>query len=233
MLEGLFTGLSSALAAGPLLALGSSFAWGVASVVLSPCHLAGVPLIVGFVSGRGRSTARGQAFLLSLFFASGILVTIALVGIVTGFLGRLLGDTGPATKYIVAGLLLLVGLHLLGLLPLPFFDGAGRNAGTRRGRTAAFLLGLGFGAALGPCTFAYMMPVLGLAFALGAQHFPLAAGLVLAYAAGHCAVIVAAGSSAAAVQRFLRWEERSRGTVITKKICGVLVILGGLYLALQ
>jgi cytochrome c-type biogenesis protein len=49
---------------------------------------------------------------------------------------------------------------------------------------------------------------------------------------GHCSVIVLAGTFTEAVQRYLDWNERSRGTVIIKRICGVLVIAGGLYLLL-
>jgi cytochrome c-type biogenesis protein len=43
-------------------------------------------------------------------------------------------------------------------------------------------------------------------------------------------VIVLAGTFTEAVQRYLNWNETSRGAVILKKLCGVLVILGGLYL---
>jgi cytochrome c-type biogenesis protein len=41
---------------------------------------------------------------------------------------------------------------------------------------------------------------------------------------------VAAGTSTELVQRFLNWNENSRGTIVVKKVCGVLVILGGLWM---
>ena len=47
---------------------------------------------------------------------------------------------------------------------------------------------------------------------------------------GHCSVIVLAGTFTSVVQRYLNWNERSKGAVILKKACGVLVIVGGLYL---
>ncbi len=100
----------------------------------------------------------------------------------------------------------------------------------RKGVLGALVLGLVFGVALGPCTFAYFMPVLGFAFLSGKASVPYGTSLVLLAAAGHCAVIVAAGSAAGALQRYLNWSESSRATAIVKKICGVLVILGGLYL---
>ena len=78
-MEQLFTNLSHAVEGAPLLALGASAAWGVLSIILSPCHLASLPLIVGFISGQGRvSTARACG--IATLFAVGILVTIAAIG---------------------------------------------------------------------------------------------------------------------------------------------------------
>ena len=81
----------------------------------------------------------------------------------------------------------------------------------RKGLLAAFILGLVFGIALGPCTFAYMAPMLAVTFKLAATNFLYGAALLLAYGVGHCAVIVAAGTSTELVQRFLNWNEHSKG----------------------
>jgi cytochrome c-type biogenesis protein len=50
------------------------------------------------------------------------------------------------------------------------------------------------------------------------------------YGVGHCAVIVLAGTFTEVVQHYLNWSEKSKGAVILRKVCGVLVVLGGLYL---
>ena len=100
----------------------------------------------------------------------------------------------------------------------------------RKGLAAAFILGLVFGIALGPCTFAYLAPVLGVTFKVGASAPLYAASLLLAYGVGHCGVIAAAGTSTEIVQRYLHWNETSLGMHIVKNVCGVLVLLGGLYL---
>ncbi len=47
---------------------------------------------------------------------------------------------------------------------------------------------------------------------------------------GHCPVIVLAGTSAGLVQRYLNWNEKSKGAIISKRMCGGLVPLAGLYL---
>jgi cytochrome c-type biogenesis protein len=99
--------------------------------------------------------------------------------VITGLLARITGDVGPWGNYLVAAVFVIVGLHLLDLIPLPFLGQAGQPAFRKKGLIAAFLLGLIFGVALGPCTFAFMAPVLGAVFSLGASNLPMAAGLVL------------------------------------------------------
>jgi len=227
-LEQLFVTLTKAVEGSVLVALSASFAWGILSVLLSPCHLSSIPLIIGFISEQGELTTR-KAFGLSALFALGILVTIAAIGAVTAAAGRMMGDVGPLGNYLVAVIFFVVGLHLIGVIPTPF-SGPGNVGMRKRGFLASFVLGLVFGIALGPCTFAYMAPVLAVSFKAAATNWLYGAVLLSLYGVGHCSVIVAAGTSAEAVQHYLDWNERSRGATLVKKVCGVLVILGGAYL---
>ncbi|MBI5381139.1 MAG: cytochrome C biogenesis protein [Opitutae bacterium] len=222
-MDTLFTWLSDALNGAPWLALLAAAGWGVASLVLSPCHLASIPLVVGFIAERGQTTTR-QALGLATLFALGILAAIAVVGGATALAGRMLGDVGPWANYAVAAVLAVVGLHLLEVLPLPWERGL--SLPRYQGRAAAFLLGLLFGLALGPCTFAYLAPVLGVVFNVARARPGFAALLLLAYGLGHCALIVAAGVSTERVQGVLDWHGRSRGAVWLRRTCGGLVLLG-------
>lgn len=227
-MEQLFTNLSHAVEGAPLIALTAAVVWGILSIVLSPCHLASIPLIVGFISEQGKVTAK-RAFWTSTLFAVGILVTIAAIGAITAAAGRMMGDVGRYGNYFVAVIFFVVGLHLVGVIPLSF-AGAGPVGMKRKGLLAAFILGLVFGIALGPCTFAYMAPMLAVTFKLAATNFLYGALLLIAYGVGHCAVIVAAGTSTELVQRFLNWNEHSKGLAILKITCGILVLLGGVWL---
>jgi cytochrome c-type biogenesis protein len=227
-MDELFTSLTRAVEGAPAIAILASLLWGVLSILLSPCHLASIPLIVGFINGQGRVSAR-RAFVISLLFASGILVTIAAIGGVTAAAGRIWGDVGAYGNYFVAAIFFLVGLHLLDVIPLPW-SGPGNIGPKRKGLLGALILGLTFGVALGPCTFAYMAPMLGVVFKVGAANVAYGVLLLGVYGVGHCAVIVAAGTSTELVQRYLDWNEGAKGIILLRRVCGILVLVAGLYM---
>ncbi len=227
-MEKLFTTLTHAVEGTPAIALSAAFVWGILSILLSPCHLASIPLIVGFIDEQGRMSTK-RAFIISTFFAVGILITIGAIGAVTAAVGRMMGDVGKYGNYFVALVFFVVGLHLLGVIPMPW-SGPGQVGMKRKGMLAAFILGLVFGVALGPCTFAYMAPMLGITFKLAATNLFYGVLLLIVYGLGHCSVIVLAGTCTELVQRYMDWNEKSRGAIILKRICGILVLIGGLYL---
>lgn len=227
-MEQLWTVLTRAIEGTAFIAICASFIWGVLSAVLSPCHLSSIPLIVGLISEQGSLTRR-RAFEISALFGLGILVTIGLLGVVTTAMGRLMGDVGQYGNYVVAAVFFLVGLHLLDVvtIPIPGVNGVGIKG---RGMLASFVLGLVFGIALGPCSFAYMAPVLAVSAKAAATNLAFGISLVAFYGIGHCGVIVAAGVSTELVQQYLKWSDKSHAIMVVKGICGGLVLLGGLYL---
>ncbi|HNX34015.1 MAG TPA: cytochrome c biogenesis protein CcdA [Kiritimatiellia bacterium] len=228
MLSDLFAALTRAVEGTPAIAMTAAVVWGILSIVLSPCHLASIPLIVGFIDQQGRMTTR-RAFSISLLFSLGILITIGVIGAITAAAGRMMGDVGRWGNYAVAAIFFAVGLYLLEVIRLPL-PNAAQPGIKSKGMLAAFVLGLVFGVALGPCTFAYMAPMLGVTFRLASTNLPYGVLLLVLYGAGHCGVIVMAGTFSEAVQNYLNWNEKSKGALILKKVCGVLVLLGGLYL---
>lgn len=228
-MQRLFIALTQAVEGTPLIALSASLVWGILSIILSPCHLASIPLIVGFISEQGKISTR-KAFRLSFIFAAGIFVTIAVIGTITALLGRIAGDVGRWGNYLVAAVLIFVGLYLLELVKFPGLRGMNQPVFKQKGLLAAFLLGLLFGVAVGPCTFAYMAPMLAVTFRISGTQFLYGISLLLMYAVGHCAVIVTAGMLAEFVESYLHWNERSKTSSAIKKICGILVIMAGLYM---
>ncbi len=227
-MESLFTTLTDALNGSISLALLASFGWGVLSILLSPCHLSSIPLVIGFLAMQGeKKSSRG--ILLSFIFAVGILLTIAVIGIITAILGRIMGDVGAYGKYAVVGIFFIVGLYLMDVIRLPDTGVTVRPFGVRSMFLSAFSLGLIFGVALGPCTFAFMAPVLGVVFQISNTNAIAAGALLLSFGLGHCGVIVAAGGFASRVQAYLDWTNRSNIVLWIKRVAGFLVVLGGVY----
>jgi cytochrome c-type biogenesis protein len=230
-METLFNVLTQALYANMYLSIAAAFAWGILSIILSPCHLGSLPLIIGYITGSSNKSVK-SAFLSSLSFSLGILATIVLIGTITGLMGRMLGDIGTYGKYLMAIIFVAMGLYLFDLFQMPSFAISTDKYSGKGIMIGAFLLGLIFGVALGPCSFAYMAPLLAIVFSSGSTNLIFSISLVLAYALGHCSVIVFAGTFSEAVQRYLNWDENSKATSVIKKICGVLIIIAAAYMVL-
>ncbi len=227
----LFSALSHAVEGAAFIAIPAAFVWGVLSLILSPCHVTTVPLVIGYIN-RGETPSTRRAVWTAACFAGGILVTIGLLGAVALAAGRLLGDTGIWGNLIVAVILLVFGLYLLGLLKLP----AGLASPTvhpRRDALGAFILGVVLGLALGPCTFAYLAPVLAVVLDMSGSRLSLGIAMLVAFAVGHSIVILIIGAFARALGRLVSWNERSRAASILRKICGALLIAGAGYLIYQ
>jgi cytochrome c-type biogenesis protein len=228
MIDTIFEFLSSALTGNSYTAVFASFGWGIVSVLLSLCHLSSIPLVVGFINSQGEITLK-RTFTISLVFGVGILITIALIGLITAVAGRLMGDIGAVGNYIVAAVFFIIGLYLMDIIKLPW-EGESIKPTKYKGVLAALILGLLFGIGLGPCTFAYMAPVLGIVFQVSKTKIIYSIILLLAYGTGHCLVIVAAGTLTKKVQQYLNWTEKSKALTYVKRICGVLVFFCGIYM---
>jgi cytochrome c-type biogenesis protein len=227
MLAQLMESLGRALYDSFPVALGASFAWGLMSMVLSPCHLVSVPLVLGQDS---YDSTGSRKFKLALLFALGMTLSIAVIGLLTSLMGRIAGDIGTTGNTIMAVLLIYVGISISGLLNLPI-PGAGSSPKiARKGMAGALIMGLVLGAALGPCTFAFMAPVLALMFSMGSQRLAQAVSLGVLFAIGHGLVVVLAGSYTDKVQKLLDWSGSSRTAKSFRVVCGFLVVIGGLYL---
>ena len=157
---------------------------------------------------------------------------IALIGAITAAAGRMLGDLGPWGNYAVAAVFVVFGLHLLDVLPFPDGWRPAPNQ-PRRGALGALLFGLVFGVALGPCTFGFMAPVLGVTFGMAKTAPIFAFGVLVLFGLGHCAVISLAGFSSTWVQRWLSWQNDTLGAKWLRRACGVLVLAAGVWLVLN
>jgi cytochrome c-type biogenesis protein len=227
MLADFFQSLNHAMAGSPAPALAAAFAWGICSVVLSPCHLASIPLLIAYVNGQEVDTPRHAAWL-STLFALGILATMAVIGIATTLAGRMTGDAGPIGGCVMAVVFIVIGLHLMDVVSVPWI-GTHKETVKRKGAAGALMLGLLFGIASGPCTFAFLAPVLAVVFNTASDRTLFGLLLLILYALGHCIVLIVAGTSTERVQHFATWNRETKVARHIKTVIGTLLIFAGLY----
>ena len=149
------------------LAVLGAFLWGLASVLLSPCHLASVPLLVGFLSRLEGQTLGSRG--LAVWVTAGVSVSLVVVAGVSLVAGRILGDLWGVGPWLMIAFLVIAGLVLLEAVELPSL-GQLRPERVRAGAAGAATAGGVLGVTLGPCTFAFFAPLL----AFGAGTAPLA-----------------------------------------------------------
>lgn len=226
MLE-LFERLTMALYGNPGIAIGASFLWGILSILISPCHLASIPIVVAFINEQKEISTK-KALFISLNFSLGILITLLMAAVIASFAGLLLGSFDTVLRIIVSILLLLVGLYFLGIIPMPDITSSKDRRVKNRPYVSGLILGLVFGLALGPCALAFMAPILGIVMSSISTQLLYCSGLILAFILGHCGVLVLAGTFTEIVKKYLSWNVASRGTQMLRKICGVLIILGAI-----
>ena len=115
------------------------------------------------------------------------------------------------------------------MIKLPDFTLIDNSSYTGKGFLSAFIIGLLFGIGLGPCTFAFMAPMLGIVFRVSSSSLFSGILLLTFFAIGHTGIIVLAGTFSEVVERYLHWNESSKAVLMIRRICGILVILAGVY----
>ncbi|WP_297218989.1 cytochrome c biogenesis protein CcdA [uncultured Desulfovibrio sp.] len=226
MLEGLLIGINDMMLEHSWGALAACFLWGCASTLLSPCHLAAIPLLVSYVAGQPVTVRPRHAAVYALIFSLGLFSAVFLVGGACAVMGRMLGDI-PSWGYAVAGFILVAS----GL----------RNVLARHcniawswlyrwnfsGRTGAYLLGLTYGMLAGVCTFGFLAPILAVITIQG----QLLRGILMTilFGLGHCLPIVLAGCGISVAET----RGYKRFGLAMKRCANVFVMLFGLYFIAQ
>lgn len=206
----------------PLLAFGAVFLAGVLSSA-SPCVLATIPLVVGFVGGYSDGN-RIKAFRYSLSFILGLSLTFTAFGAAAGLLGTMFGTLG-GWWYVAAGAVaVLMGFQMMGLyeIRLPIR----RDFKPKRGGLiGAFLLGLFFGVVSSPCATPVLVVLLTLVAGKGQVLYGIA--LLFCYAIGHCLLMLFAGTFTGFVEGFVKARGVVNFSLWAKRVSGAVVALVG------
>lgn len=218
------------MSAGTSLAALGCFLWGMISVVLSPCHIASIPLIISYVAGQEKALNARHAAFYAAVFTVGLFLTIATVGIVCSLLGRMLGEIGPYWTILVGALLIWIALDMWGISWCSFSGGL-LGSIRIKGLLGAFVLGLAYGVLSGTCTFGFIAPIL--AIITIQQKIATGVIFIILFGIGHCIPIALAGSSTAKVRKLLESSSFHESGRIFKKFAGVGIGLMGIYFVLR
>jgi len=227
-LEGLLSNIGDIIQNQGWLTFPACFLGGIISSA-SPCVLAMIPLVIGFVSGYAEGSQK-KAVQYSLVFTLGLTITFTSLGIIAGAMGRLFGDVGSFWNYVLPPVAILLGLQLLGAFKFIKFNIgiSQRFLPKRKALLGAFLMGLFFGIVASPCATPVLAVIL--TFAAIQKQLAYSSGLLLAYALGHWVLVLGAGISAGFAQRVLESKGISNFSSYSKKAGGILLIGVGIYL---
>jgi cytochrome c-type biogenesis protein len=212
----------------PLLGYGAAYVGGVVATA-SPCILASIPLIIGFVGGYAGGNKK-QSFLYSLTFVVGLAIVMSMLGAVAALMGTMFGQVGAYWYFIVAVILMVMGLQLSGLINLKLAGASQKFLPQRTGLLGALILGMLFGVVLSPCA----SPVLAVILTLAAVKREVAYGstLLFAYALGQGTLVILAGTFTGVIESFLQSKGAKFGTMMQRG-AGFLIFFMGAYIFFQ
>ncbi len=209
--------------AGPAVAaIGAAFAGGVLAS-LAPCTYPMIPIVSAYVGSKasGEKT-RMRSFLLSLGYVVGMAAVYSLLGMVAALTGGFFGkiSTNPWAMFVVANILILIGLNILEVIPFPTWFSSGKPwEPAAGGVVGAFLVGAASGLVASPCTSPVLLGLL--TYVATTQSVFYGGLLVFTFSMGMGVLLIVIGTFsglAAALPKPGYWM------VATKKVLGVLML---------
>lgn len=214
-----------------------AFLAGLASF-LSPCVFSLVPAYVGYLGGLAAGGDKNQAsnrwvtFSHGLAFVLGFSTVFVLLGVAASFAGGLLFDLRFWLAKIGGVVVVIFGLHMIGVFHIPFlaYDTRVQKApDPKLGYLSSALMGVFFSAGWSPC----VGPVLGaiLTIAINGGSLSLGAVLLTAYSAGLAIPFLIAALGIGWVttilkkySKVMRYVEIAMGVILV--IVGILLFTG-------
>ena len=207
---------------------------------LSPCVLPLAPPYLAYLGGTtlDRISGEGQApdprlarqvFFAACFFVLGLATVFVALGMTASALGQLLLANKVLFGRISGGIIVLLGLHFLHVLRLPFLNREARFSGPAKAGTfgTSYMIWIAFAFGWTPC----IGPILGAILAVAAQQQTVHSGALLlaVYAAGLGVPFLVA---AAFIGPFLRWAQGFRRHLgLVEKVMGLMLVVVGLLMA--
>jgi cytochrome c-type biogenesis protein len=205
----------------------------------TPCILPMVPFYLSYMGGLSMSELRGDGeiapgaqrrlLISAVMFAAGVTTIFMLLGMGATALGQVLGQYLDTLSYVAAVILLVFGLHFLGVIKVPLLYREARMESSAEATTVlgAYLMGLAFGFGWTPCVGPALASILMIASGMG--DIWRGAVLLFFYGAGMTAPFIVAALFA---KPFLAWVQRHRAAFAwVEKGMGVMLIVFAILIA--
>lgn len=206
---------------------------------LSPCILPMVPFYLSYMAGLSvqelrqgggvSPVAQRRLLIQSVAFAAGVTTIFVLLGMGATAAGHLFIQWKQPLSWVAAGILILFGLHFLGVLRIGFLYREARVQSSADPTTlaGAYVMGLAFGFGWTPCVGPALAAILMIASGMGDVW--RGGLLLLAYGIGMTAPFVVAGLFARPFLSFVGRHRALMGHV--EKLMGVMLIAFGILIA--
>ena len=203
-----------------------SFFGGVVASI-SPCSIAMLPLMIGYVGGCSKETPY-RTFLQLLSFILGTAVVFTIIGIICAITGSVFASVfGGYFTLIMASLLLVIGLKITGILDfdLPVIIKSIPQNNTSSLFIYPFLLGIAFALAGTPCSTPILAGIM--VFAAIGRNLPVAVLMLFLFALGQGLILLAAGLFASGLKNLKKFANVTDKIII---VSGYFIILVSFYL---
>ena len=208
------------------LLLGVSFLGGVLASI-SPCSLAMLPLIIGYVGGYSKETPL-KTFLQLCCFILGTAIVFTLIGVICALTGSVFASAmGGYFTLIIASLLLVLGLKLLDIIEIdmPVIIKSMPQNKTNSIFLYPILLGIVFALAGTPCSTPILAGIM--AFAAIGKNLVLAILMLFLFALGQGVILILAGLFTSSLKNM---QALASFTEVLLKISGVLLVAVSIFM---
>lgn len=205
----------------PLLAL-------LAGILTSftPCSLANVPLIIGYVGGMKEKNAK-TGFRLSVIFSLGTALTFVTLGVIATQAGRMLGTSSTIWYLILGVLMILMALQTWEVYQfIPSMNLITKSK--MKGSIGAFIAGILGGIFASPCSTPVLIALLSIVAGKGNLIWGIL--LMFLYSLGHSFLVIVAGTSMSFVKKISGSEGYNTLGTVLKVVMGTAILLMGFYM---
>lgn len=206
--------------------LAVSFLGGILASV-SPCSLAMLPLIIGYVGGYSKANPF-KTFLQLCFFILGTAIIFTIIGITCAITGTVFASKiGGYFTILIASLLMIMGLKLLDFLDfeIPTIIKAMPTNKNNSVILYPVLLGMTFAIAGTPCSTPILAGIM--AFAAIGKSIGLAILMLFLFSIGQGLILITAGLFTSALKNM---KYAAKYTSILLKLSGLLLVFASVFL---